>query len=842
MTALNKLTLRGFKSFKNKTTIPFGQRGLTAVVGENGSGKSNLVDALTFVMGQRSSKLRAERLEQLIYNGGKGGQQSNQAEVFLYLDNADGRFDKFCNSHTNGDSPDEISIGRKITRNSSTYKFLDKNCRRSLIDEILEEANVDPSKHHVVNQGKITEIVNMRPSERREIVDDLAGISGYEKRKKEAIVDLREVKEKLMTNRVVLGERRSQLARLKKEREAALEYKNKEEELNRVEQSIVYRKRKNKEAQMENIREKHEKVEQEVSRVEDKLNQLDRTGEQKERNLQDLREEKDQDQDKQLAKVVEQLKMKLVQKRGDINSKKKELDNLQDTIRELKKIKSNRSSSPGKRKNRAVKALLDRGRGGIYGTISDLMRVEDQFRIAIETAVGGHMQDVVVDSRATAIEAVNYLKKNDLGRARLLPLMRLSGGRRSPASKKALNLEGVTGYALDLVDFDPKYRRAFEYVFRDTLVSEDLEAVESADNVRVVTLDGDVLSKGGAITGGTSRKRKSKKSNKDSELSQKISQKEERVERLRREIEQGRERLDAMSQKLEKKEQQVEVKSEENEELKKGIKNVEKELNKIKKEKREVYRRLESARKKSGKLGRELDGLKYELKSLDVPQDENFRFIDKPVKELVNRRRELKRSLDKLEPVNMKSIEEYEQYKQKVDELEDKLSLLRSEKREVERLIAEIEEKKKQQFYSTLEDLSQEFTRIFRRLFDGGNAKLQLEVDGDIESGLLIKVHPPGKELNVLDSLSGGEKSLTAIAFIFALQELNPSPFYVMDEIDAALDKRRSRKLAKLLDKYAKKSQLILISHNEETAKHADCVYGVSMKDSKSKILSIQLN
>ncbi|MFP4588605.1 MAG: chromosome segregation SMC family protein [Candidatus Acetothermia bacterium] len=844
MTHLNSLIVKGFKSFKNKTELPFQGKGLTAVVGENGSGKSNLVDALTFVMGQRSSKLRAQRLEQLIYNGGENGSRAQQAEVTLRLDNSEGQFnDLLTDFLENGDRPQEISIGRKVTPNSSSYLFMEKNCRRSVIEEVLDRANVDPSSHHIVNQGKITEIVNMRPYERREIVDEMAGISEYEEKKQDAISDLREVKEKLSTNRVVLGERRGQLNRLKQEREAALEYKDKENQLELVKESIIHRKRENKESKLQKFQEKYGKLEEKVDRLQKTMDDLDRESEKKERELKRLREEREEGQNEELAQQVEDLKMELVKKRGSINSKEREVENLQDTVAELKEIKSRKGKSSGKRKSRAVKALLKRDRGGIYGTVEGLMEVDGKHQVAIETAAGGHLHDLVVDSRSTAIESVNYLKKNDLGRARLLPLMSLSKSRRSPSSKKALSLNGVIDYALELVDFDPKFQRAFAYVFRDTIIAENLEAVKSVENVRAVTLDGDVLSRGGAISGGTAKKRRSKggKDQKASQLAEKIKQRERKIESLKEEIQCERAEVKQLARELEKKEKAADQRTEVNQELKEKIQGAERRLNQLKNRKREKYRELEKSRSRKHETEKKLEGLKYELDNLEEA-DPSRDFIDEPLKDLVDRRRTLQRELDRLQPVNMKSIEEYDEFKAQVQELNEKLQLLRDEKREVERLIGHIEEMKKEQFYDTLTALSQNFGEIFEELFDGGNAWLELEREDDIESGLLIKAHPPGKELHVLDSLSGGEKSLTAIAFIFALQELNPSPFYIMDEIDAALDQRRSKKLAELLDRYAQKSQLILISHNEETAKHADRVYGVSMKDSRSKVLSLQLN
>lgn len=822
--------------------MPLQKQGLTAIVGENGSGKSNIVDGLTFVMGQRSSKLRANRLSQLIYNGGENGNPADSAKVTISLDNSDDRFSDVVEEVTsNGNNPDEITIGRKVTQNSSSYKFMGNNCKRSVIDEILDEANMDPSRHHIVNQGKITEIVNMSATNRREIIDRLAGISEYDERKQQAIRDLRDVKEKLMTNRVILGERRTQLNRLEKERNAALDYKEKEDELHLVEKSIDYKKVKNKKEELEKFQEKEERVKEKLSALEERLEAADKKAEEKEKELKKIKEEREGEQEKKLSKEVEQVKMDLVQKRGDIRSREKEVENLKDTVRELKNLK-NKSRSKSSRKKRSVKALLDSGRGGIYGTVEGLMEVEPKYQVALETTIGGHLQDLVVDSRSTAIESVNYLKKNDLGRARFLPLRSISGSRISQAAKNTKKKPGVIDFAIELVDFDSKYQRAFQYVCRDTLIAENLEAVEDAENVRVVTLEGDVLSRGGAVSGGTAKKKRSSSgSSREEDLQEKIEEKNKRIDRLERKIENEKKELKKLKKKLDKKEKQLEDRTETDRELKEKTEKLESELAELKQRQKKLYRKTEKKRRKKDSVEKDVEGVKRDLRNLSEPE-EDLDFLDRPLKDLITKKRNLKRDLERLQPVNMKAIDEYEDFKEQVEDLENKLKSLRKEKREVERLIGKIEEEKKKKFHSTMEELSDYFQEIFQKLFGGGHAHLELSREGDIDSGLLIKAHPPGKELIVLDSLSGGEKTLTAIAFIFALQEMNPAPVYVMDEIDAALDQRRSSKVADLLEEYAADAQLILISHNEETAKHADQVFGVSMKDGQSEVLSIKLN
>jgi len=157
-------------------------------------------------------------------------------------------------------------------------------------------------------------------------------------------------------------------------------------------------------------------------------------------------------------------------------------------------------------------------------------------------------------------------------------------------------------------------------------------------------------------------------------------------------------------------------------------------------------------------------------------------------------------------------------------------------------LIGQIEERKRQRFLETLTEVNKHFDSTFHKLFDGGSASLSLEEEGNISSGLIIRANPPDKEPHVIDSLSGGEQTLVATAFIFALQEFQDAPFFILDEVDAALDMMNAGRLASMLREYAQRMQVIVVSHNEETVRHANRAYGVTMRHGVSQILALDLS
>lgn len=846
MTRITKVELAGFKSFRKQTVIPFFE-GMTAIVGENGSGKSNLFDAVNFVMGRRSSALRADRFEHLIFNGGDRYPAADSAEVLLYLDNSEGMFDSFLE---NGQLAPEVTIGRRITRKSSTYTFMGKGCSRSDLDRVLEAAKIDPDGQQLIAQGRITEIIRRTPKRRREIIDEVSGIAAYDDKRNKAISELKDVKSKLNTHRVILAERRRRLVALQTERDAALEYQRLNEEQVQLQDSIVHKQREKTLEKLEHARQERKGMDDRIAELQKEVSRLDLEIENKEWELEGIQENLGGDQQISLIKEVERIRSDILHKRGEVNFKRQQIKSLEEMIAEITRMKAQEAGRMaqtvgGRRANPAVQALLERKRGGVYGTISSLGTPKSGFETAFETAAGGNFNDLVVDTRETAIESINYLKEKRLGRARLLPLRRLVTMRKSLASAEALKLHGVIDYAINLIDFDDKYRRAFEYVLGDAVVADNLAALKGVDGVRAVTLDGDLQSKGGALTGGwrTSAGSKSKQPSKSSDSGFDVTQRRQQISKLRKEIDRLDDEIAESSTRLETEEKQL-AERQETSARGKGEATVRSgELHALREKRRETYQGLENLRRALTRYERqeaeaqaELDTMKPESKR------EPAEFIDAPLSELERRLRQNERSLRRLEPVNMRAIDEYDAYEQEFNLFRERVDALEREKAGIERLIGEIEERKRQCFIETLVAVDAEFRRIFQKLFEGGSASLELDVEGDISSGLIIKANPPDKEPHIIDSLSGGEQTLVATAFIFALQEYQQAPFFILDEVDAALDLMNTTRLSKMLCDYANRIQVIVVSHNEETVRHAQRAYGVTIKNGVSEILALNLN
>jgi chromosome segregation protein len=271
------------------------------------------------------------------------------------------------------------------------------------------------------------------------------------------------------------------------------------------------------------------------------------------------------------------------------------------------------------------------------------------------------------------------------------------------------------------------------------------------------------------------------------------------------------------------------------------------ELSDLRDERQDKYSRIQKLKTKIDDVGSKKARFKAELENVKE-DEEDYEFdedeligLDSSPEDLKKKKKKVMRKMNNMQPVNMRAIEEYKEKKEEYEDFKEKVSQIRQEKLKIEEFIDEVEQQKRDRFMDTLVEIQDNFTRIFEQLFEGGEGKLILE-DDNIEKGLKIRAAPPNKEPHIITALSGGEKTMTAIAFVFAILEYEESPFYIMDEIDAALDKSNSKKLSELLKTYADDNQFIVISHNDITVRHAERAYGVSMRDGVSKMRSIELD
>ena len=826
-TQINKITSKGFKSFQRKTAVPFFE-GLTAIVGENGSGKSNVLDALSFVFGRRSSKLRAEKMTQLIFNGGEDGTPADFALVTVYLDNSSGLFDEFLEDE---EEAEEITVGRKITQaGSSMYKFQGTNCKKGKIDDIARKANIDPDGYHFVRQGKVTEIVEQSGTERRKVIDDLSGISEFDQKKEEALEELEEVEDQLTEQEIKLNEKEEHLKKLKEQKEMAIKYRELERRKKKVEASVLEVRKRAVANQLANVNTETSESEERIEELEEELEDIDQEIEDKQDRIEEIEEAQQGGSD------VQHLENRIDKKRGQIENKRERIKDLEEQIEDLKNMSKRQGSS-----NRSVNAVLNLDWDGVHGSFENLISTEEKFAVAIQTAAGGRMNNVVVEDRDVATKAINYLKRENIGRATMLPLDKINDRSRSAKSKIALKKKGVIGYAGDIVNYNDKYEKAINYVFSDTIIAEDLDSVKDIDGIRAVTLDGDKMERGGAMSGGKKKRKRgnSKKLAKSLDPEEKKKEKKEAEE----EVEDLQKDIAELKQMKKRKEDE---KGGSDQELLQEKKELREELKDLRPKRQELYSEQQKLKTKVNEVGSkkanfkaELANIKEDLEEYDFDEDELIG-LDSSPEDLKKKKSKVVRKINSMGPVNMRAIDEYKEKKEEYEDFKEKVSEIRQEKLEIEDMIDEIESEKRDRFMKVYNQINESFSEIFERLFGGGEGKLVIE-DDDINKGLKIRAAPPNKDPHIIKALSGGEQTMTAIAFVFAILEYEESPFYIMDEIDAALDDTNAKKLSELLKDYADGNQFIVISHNDVTVRHAERAYGVSLRNGRSKIRSIEL-
>ena len=719
-------------------------------------------------------------------------------------------------------------------------------------------------------------------------------------------------------------------------------------------------------------------------------------------------------EEKELEILKKQLSSEL-KSRNEIDKRifsiRRELADLEEKIKEkeieLTKIRteiSSREAFFGKAVELILEAKEKRALPGVYGTVSQLGEVDQEFALALEVAAGNALSFIVVENEEDAVRAINYLKEIKGGRATFLPLNKIRKNfGKIELDKKVLKEKGVIDYAVNLIRCEDKFRPIFNFVYRDTLVVDNLEnAKRLMDGRRIVTLDGDLIEKSGAMTGGSPEKLKSgilmvkellkrekevleeitvlnsKKSILNGELrkaegawrdaQKKIEELEEKVKEIQNAISSKKGKFEGMLSRISEIERRLKEKEEEKEELKiklseknEEIKRLEEEIAKISSEMekierqlrgseipklteeleklkseydvrtetlrrietqvekltfvlsqknnsikereeeiKEIERRVEDIRKKIKEkeerrvelekllksYEEEVFKLEEEAKDLRAKRDEIFEKMRRKeaqkkeieyrivaLTEKLKARREVEEKLkaelttypeiqpkmrkeeaiDQLEKVekeladfgevNMKAIQEYEEVKKRRDDLFERKLTLEREREEILERIEKYEKMKRETFFETFDRINEYFKEIIAELTEGWGELYLDNPEDPFNSGLHMRVKPRNKPIQKLESMSGGEKSLVALAFILAIQRYKPAPFYAFDEVDMFLDGVNVKRVAKMIKRMSKNAQFIVVSLRKPMIEEADAIIGVTLgRDNSSVVTGIKLS
>jgi chromosome segregation protein len=800
MVRLEKIVLHGFKSFKRPTSMVFPSN-FSVITGPNGCGKSNLGDSIAFVLGRASSKhLRAKKASDLVFHGSRNKPPSEYAKVNLVFSN-----------HSKALPMDEkdVTVTRRLNKEGvSSYRVNGKITTRQQILDIFTQARLNPGGHNVIKQGDVSKMIDMNPLERREIIDEISGITEYDQKRNQALKELEKVEGKVREAEIILEQKEEIIDKLKRDRDSAIEYQKLNNELELVKSTIIWKEFTSAERNIGSIEREIEEKEKGIGELDKEIKGIDREMEEKDNEIESLMKEVMRKDEIEIAKKISKIESSLESKENLIRSNEREMQRLKEMVKSLSTLRGTPDH---------LKPVLEIK--GVRGFVKDLIIVPDQYGIAAEVAGGSHMNDIVVDDLRTAIHCVKYLKEEKIGRARFLPLDKI----RSPP-KQAIP-QGTLGWLSELIHHDREYSPVIEYVFGRTACVNDIDKakkIAEKNRIRMVTLDGDLFEVSGAVFGGHYMKRGKPETQKYNQAKDKL---EEENHVLRLEIEE----LENNLKELNKSVKETGTFDFERTDLYDKLTNLQEEVNKFRINKAKYEANFDNLRI-------QWEEHKKKWKSL-----ENREFYQKKgVQGLKEREKEILERITSLGPVNMKAIEEFEILYEEFEGFRERVEKIMKDKDSIVRSITEIENKKREVFMMTMDQMAKLFKGIYSELTNG-EADLGLEAPEDINSGLLISAQPPGKKLLYIDSMSGGEKVLTALAFLFTIQRYKPSPFYVLDEIDAALDKPNTMRVVELVKKQSNNVQFIIISHNNEMVKAAEIVYGVSMEEGESKVIGVKL-
>lgn len=930
---LKSLDIFGFKSFADRTRIEFAD-GITALLGPNGCGKSNVVDAIKWVLGEQASKaMRAEKMEDVIFNGTENRKPLNVAEVTLTLANETGLLPI--------DVP-EIQIKRRLYRSGESEYFINSTpVKLKDVRELFWDTGVGKAAYSVMEQGKIDQILSSKPEERRYLFEEAAGITRYKVRGAEAERKLEKTEENMRQVEGILGEVKRSYDSLKIQAEKTLKYRALKEDIFQFELDIQLLRlkqfnteRDHRAEELERLTKARDACKAELDAINksleenmDVVNSMEEKLVQHQKEIYGLAVEKNakEKEAKLLAEQRLEAKAKIQQNEGRERAIQNKIDELiedaeeQDgVVRDLKKrleeIEKNiaafeeniklASAQIGEndgavRRSEAEIAELEAERAHLE---KDLQTITDDIVAALDAGLknAGYSAAERRRTEEAVAEVLQRLRTMLAGRETMLRDLvamvdrALQGGqsiqpselRRLAETLAAALAEGAS-HAEKAQELFETYRKATPSFIDDFLAPEGIITRKRA-------LDDKINAAKEAV-----RQRREKIAQLRSEndgLGLKIEEyrktledlrvnrvrmatqaqsAEEQARLIRRELAGqeallktvqdelflDRKRFDEIAERIEDAEADIAEIERRGRRLTEELENLERD---IAQRNGDVAGKQESIKKKMAELSRfqqsiekvhlelvqsetEIRNIKEnfrETHSRDLMEFEERMFtITTPTAEIREKLAAARAALKDLGSVNLMAPEEFQETKERYDFLSSQLADLQKARDDLARITAEIRAESSELFLTTYNRIKKNFHNMFRRLFGGGRAELRLSDPNHVlESGIEIYAQPPGKKLENITLLSGGEKSMTAVALLFATYMVKPSPFCFLDEIDAALDEQNVLRFVQLLREFGSTSQFIVITHNKKTVTGARTLLGVTMEESGvTKVISVRL-
>ena len=845
-----KIHLNGFKSFAEKTNF-FIEEGLTGIVGPNGCGKSNIVESLRWCMGETSAKsMRGSGMEDVIFSGTSNKPSKNIAEVSINL------------SNDNKDGPhqynelDEIEIRRKIEKDKGS-KFYINNKEVRAKDAQMFFADLSTGAHSpsIISQGRIGALVTAKPSDRRAILEEAAGIAGLHVRRHEAELRLGAAENNLKRADELRRQQEKQLASLQKQAEEAAKYKSMSEEIRKVESGLYYLKLKEIDHEIKLENEINIEADDKVKEFNNKLEEIEKEIKIEVEKVTPVRERNIENLSK-----IQRLNLELKGLDEENDRIKEEIDSIKNTLK-------------------VIDEDIDREKSIVIDANSNERRLKEEKN-----------QLIKIDSKYYETEKLSNQDLED-AKSKLT-----SEQDRMDALLESLNLEFLQKNAEAVnstkVQLDKAKSLIAENKGKEAIaVLEECKTNLSFISMKIKDIENDNL-----ISNLNSKNEIIKKMqdgyaetySKNQNIKKESVKRNERIKIIDQEIESWKnllnnsekmsielnERKNKQNLKLNELEKQPQTQAEKKGQVSENLRISEKEKNeneilieeidgKIINLRNELNTTKENSieiRERKASSGATIDGLNKRrndlldrvMTELKLKEDNLLEFsnLEKEEEfpdtvaqeELLDKK---KREREKLGSVNLIADEETSKYENEIKKMEKDRRDLVTAIIKLKESITELNQKGRERLLDAFEKINRKFNEVYTKLFNGGSAKLELvDSDDPLDAGLEMLVSPPGKRLQSITLLSGGEQALTALSLIFAVFLTNPAPICVLDEVDAPLDDANVSRFCNLLSELTKitSTRFVIVTHHALTMSKMDRLYGVTMPEKGiSQLVAVDL-
>ena len=850
-----KIKVTGFKSFVDPTEIII-EEGLTGIVGPNGCGKSNVVESLRWCMGETSPKsMRSTGMEDVIFSGTSDRPARNNAEVTITLDNKD----RTAPSEFNEE--EEIQIKRKIEKDrGSEYRINGKEVRARDVQRLFADLSTGAHSPSLISQGRVGALINAKPIDRRAVLEEAAGISGLHSRRHEAELKLKAAETNLQRLKDIMKQLSSQISNLKKQAQQAETYKSISSEINRLEGVVMYLKWYNLKESFEKSNENLQSSESQIQKSTLEVTQATNNQAKSNEKIQPLREKEIEaaaklnrinleresldHEEERIKEAKNNLERTIQQIIGDFEREQFQLKDASKDLEILNAKKNHTDENQGIHEvdNEKINSLKEE-KDQLEGRIADLEKNIEQYNV-IKNSKRDDWQRTIVSnenimSRQSTLKEVEGYDDTSNWTKIFSEKFYASLSEISQKVSEAEEISNKAKSAYEKASNDAKDAATLSLELRENLRQKDIEQKYSDWTYEFQRLNKSIKSANEHIQELTLRKKKS-----EEEL-KKISSRPEEIAQRRGQL--------------------IETKGFAETERKFAadrLAEADNELKKIEGNLRKAQNDLANIRESKGRTEATKELAEARLKELDDESQEKF--FCKPQNiiqklEITEDLEALKFNMDRNE-VKLERLKQQRETMGAVNlradletkEIDDELETMSTEKNELDAAIKKmresIEELNKEgrtRLLKAFDTVNNHFKDVFVKLFNGGKAHLELvDADDPLDAGLEMMVSPPGKKLQSMSLLSGGEQALTAMSLIFAIFLTNPSPICVLDEVDAPLDDANVERFCNLLDDISEKTQtkFMIITHHALTMSRMDRLFGVTMAErGVSQIVSVDL-